>query len=449
MKTNFRKLAGLVLGLCLALATFHSPLLYGQGTAGPAVNQNIAVGWPATGLTLTYSSGSVYPGQAAQLITGATLSLTDSKNTCTVAAIQATSDACNYVYWTSSTALNTTVTFSTATANGTILLYLCGTTGGNITGCVSAFDLPQLVPLVITLSGAITGTSAAVTGNLTSSAGQIIDQSTTNQLALGAAAHKLILSSTAPAGASQTLTLPDPTGADSVAYLALAQTLSNKVVNTVASATGAAGLNLPVGTAPTTPAIGDIWNDTTKKAIVISPTVASNPLSLGGTLCVWQPQTPITTVTTIQVLNSTSCTIPAGAINVVGKTVHVKGYYVFSNAADTPVMTVTLKLGTVLMAAPLSAANANTNSSSPVWFEFYATVASTGAAGTLEAHGTLIDTVSSATHGVAAAVYSDFLAAASSAVDLTASEAITLSLTSSSGTVTTATMRWGQVDISN
>ena len=54
---------------------------------------------------------------------------------------------------------------------------------------------------------------------------------TTNQLTLGASTHTLVISSTAPAGASQTLTLPDPTGADSVAYLALAQTLTNKTIN--------------------------------------------------------------------------------------------------------------------------------------------------------------------------------------------------------------------------
>jgi hypothetical protein len=53
---------------------------------------------------------------------------------------------------------------------------------------------------------------------------------TTNQLTLGASAHTTIFSATAPAAASQTVTFPDPTGADSVAYLALAQTFTNKTL---------------------------------------------------------------------------------------------------------------------------------------------------------------------------------------------------------------------------
>lgn len=82
----------------------------------------------------------------------------------------------------------------------------------------------------------------------------------TNQLTLGAAAHTLVISSTAPAGATQTLTLPDPTGADSVAYLALAQTLTNKTLTapvistvtntgtlTLANATGGVPVSLYCG----------------------------------------------------------------------------------------------------------------------------------------------------------------------------------------------------------
>jgi hypothetical protein len=113
-------------------------------------------------LTLTYASGTVYPGATAQAITGATLSLTDTKATCTVAAIQAGTDACNYVYWSSSTALSNTVTYSTATAPGKVLMYLCTTTGGNITGCVPDAQLPQLPIGSLTyhyFCGATTGTT--------------------------------------------------------------------------------------------------------------------------------------------------------------------------------------------------------------------------------------------------------------------------------------------------
>jgi hypothetical protein len=369
------------------------------------------------GLTVTASTGTLTIGNG----------LTETfNNTLTFAGTNGTTET----FPTTSATIARTDAANTFTGTQTIGALVATTFNGNTltTGSSTFTGTAAQTYTFPTTSATIARTDAAntFTGH------QTIEGTATT----GATGSNLLVFATSP-----TLTTPVLGAA---AYSTLA---GGNIAPT--TGTGAASISLAAGTAPTTPSAGDIWNDSTKKAIVISPTVSSNPLSLGGTLCVFQPQTPITTVTTIQVLNSSTCTVPAGAVNVIGKTLHVKGYFVFSNAADTPVMTVTLKLGTVLMAAPLSAANANSNSSSPVWFEFYATTASTGASGTLEAHGTLIDTVSAATHGVAAAVYSDFLAAASSAVDLTASENVTLSLTSSSGTVTSATLRWGIVEVAN
>ena len=56
----------------------------------------------------------------------------------------------------------------------------------------------------------------------------------------------------------------------------------------------------------------------------------------GGALAVLPAQTAITTVTTIQAMNSTGITIKAATLNAVGKTLHVHGYFVFSNASTTP-----------------------------------------------------------------------------------------------------------------
>lgn len=53
----------------------------------------------------------------------------------------------------------------------------------------------------------------------------------TNQLTLGAAGHVVVISSTAPAASTQTITLADAGGADSFALLALAQTLTNKSIS--------------------------------------------------------------------------------------------------------------------------------------------------------------------------------------------------------------------------
>lgn len=152
---------------------FSAQIAFGQGTAGPvnpppagSVLSNIvelvvpSVSWVATGLTLTYTGGKVYPGAVAQSITGSTLTLTNTKNTCTVAAIQAGTDACNYVYWTSGSSLSTSTTYSTATAAGNIPLYACTTTGGNITGCAQFTLFSGLTP--VGGFSNVTGTGAVV-----------------------------------------------------------------------------------------------------------------------------------------------------------------------------------------------------------------------------------------------------------------------------------------------
>jgi hypothetical protein len=225
-------------------------------------------------------------------------------------------------------------------------------------------------------------------------------------------------------------------------------TLATISAKLAASTTAQASTNVAAGTAPTAAAAGDFWNDSTKLAFAVSP-IASDPLYVSTALQVLPAQTAITTVSTIQVMNSTTITIPAGAINAVGKTVRICGQFVFSNGATAPLLTLSLKFGSVVLAAPVSAANANSNSSSPALFCFNATTAATGASGTIEAHGYLQENVASAVAGAAMATYPDTVTAVSSAVDLTAAITVTLNLTVSSGPVTTATLRQATIEIIN
>jgi hypothetical protein len=178
-------------------------------------------------------------------------------------------------------------------------------------------------------------------------------------------------------------------------------------------------------------------------------TVGTGAATVGGTLAVLGAQTAITSVSTITAMNSTTVTVPAGALNVVGKTLRVRGYFVFSNGATTPAITITLKLGTVTMSAPVSAANANSNSSSPSFFEFTAACATTGATGTMEAHGLLQMDTADATAGNALTTYPSHETAVSSAVDLTSALALTINMTVSSGPVTTATLRQAVIELLN
>ena len=344
---------------------------------------------PSSGLVVDCYDGYVYFGHgavAAGTAAGTALTTTDSMGTCPATG------ACNFIYADTSGVLHITTTLATAYTSTTVPLYFVETVAGNVTLMQPVWrNTFNTAPAISSTFGVATYTTLA--------------------------------------GGAITVTAAKVTGA--------------------AAAAGYASFNAPAGTAPTTPAIGDIWNDSTKKAMVISPTVASNPLSLGGALAVVQNQTAITTVSTIQAMNSTTVTVPAGAMNVAGKTLHVKGYFVFSNGVTTPTITITLKLGSVLMAAPVSTAIVASNSSSPAWFDFYCTTASTGASGTVEAHGTLSMDVADNTHGNPLSTFPDFLAAASSAVDLTSSENVTVNMTVANGPVTTATLRLATFEILN
>ena len=75
---------------------------------------------------------------------------------------------------------------------------------------------------------AFLGQAQTFTANQTVPA--LLATNTTNQLTLGTSAHKVIISSTAPAGASNTLTISDTAGADTFAMVTLAQTLAGKTL---------------------------------------------------------------------------------------------------------------------------------------------------------------------------------------------------------------------------
>jgi hypothetical protein len=134
----------LLLALTLALASL--PLL-GQGSAAPMDSTAFApsLSWPATGLTLTYTNGTVYLGGTANGITGGTLTLTTNETNCAGPSYS----ACNIVYWPGSgSALAVTTTYATAAVSGNRILYLVTTSsGGNITAASYAnLDSGGVIP---------------------------------------------------------------------------------------------------------------------------------------------------------------------------------------------------------------------------------------------------------------------------------------------------------------
>jgi hypothetical protein len=158
MKTRFRSLLAVAVILCSSLVTGHSSLLFGQGAAGPVpggINYSMlasafsdpSVNWAATGLTLTYTNGTVYQGGAGNPITAGTLTLTTNMPTCTQAGIQA--GLCNIVYWGGGSSLSVTTTYATAVIPGYRILYFCTTnSSGNITGCAPPeLDVNGAIPV--------------------------------------------------------------------------------------------------------------------------------------------------------------------------------------------------------------------------------------------------------------------------------------------------------------
>jgi len=160
MKVRFVRTLSLLV-LFLSLITCHSSLVFGQGSAGPipgGINYNQlasafsdpSVSWPATGLALTYTNGTVYQGGSGNAITGSTLTLTSSLTSCTQAGVQA--GTCNIVYWASGSSLSVSSSYATAAAPGNRILYFCTTdSSGNITGCAPPeLDVNGAIPVTYT-----------------------------------------------------------------------------------------------------------------------------------------------------------------------------------------------------------------------------------------------------------------------------------------------------------
>ena len=156
----------------------------------------------------------------------------------------------------------------------------------------SNFDLSGTSGTFLTPTGI--GTFGGSANNFTNA---VTIAATTNQITLGATAHKTILTSPAPAGASNTITIPDTAGADTFVMTTLAQTLANKtltapVLNGASSASGNFDLSGSSGTFKTTTGastFGGSTNTFSSGAIGASsgqqhtlPAVASDTLVVKG-----------------------------------------------------------------------------------------------------------------------------------------------------------------------
>lgn len=159
-------------------------------------------------------------------------------------------------------------------------------------------------------------------------------------------------------------------------------------------------------------------------------------------------QTALANVTAAQ--NLISQTLNAGALNKLKRTVAVSGALIYTSPGTTGVtLTIALKLGAVtLCTITLPIGNAAARTNAPIQFSFIFEVASTGSAGTIESHGSICADLNAAA-GASITEILDSNVAVSSAIDLTAAQALAVTIACAGVTLTSAQLRMAQLEVVN
>ena len=266
---------------------------------------------------------------------------------------------------------------------------------------------------------------------------------------LGTADTNNFVFTPASTAAQRVITITDPGGAATMAWLnpTTVQTLSGTVVNAAASSTARASANLASGTAPTTSVAGDLWLDSTKKAITVAP-VATAVEYLSGSL--YNSATPITATNPSTIADLMAFTLPAGVLSRTGKQLRVCGGGTYTTASgQTPTFTLTYAMAGVAPLAIVSAATTASATTMPWDSCATFTTVTAGASGTVEAGGRF-SMVLVTTAAAAAATYLGTNTAVSSAFDQTATVALKMRATmSSSDAGNSVVQRWISVELLN
>jgi hypothetical protein len=162
--------------------------------------------------------------------------------------------------------------------------FLTGSAGaaGVVGSCATSNAMTKWAASTQLGCSAMVDASGVVTGALDLSLG--VASTTTGVLRLfnAGSAQKLTVQSASVATSDRTLTLPDPGGSDSVVYLALAQTLTNKTF--VAPVLGAAtGTSFQGIIGNVTPAAGSFTTLSASGQITSTATTGTAPLVIAST----------------------------------------------------------------------------------------------------------------------------------------------------------------------
>lgn len=170
-----------------------------------------------------------------------------------------------------------------------------------------------------------------------------------------------------------------------------------------------------------------------------------NARALSTILSLLQAQTALTTITTAQ--NLISVTLNKNAFNKKNRTVRVRGFIAYTTVQTSFTTTIALKLGAVTLLTITTPSITNAQTGAQMQFDFTLSVVSSGSAATIESHGEIGVQGGSA---ISAAVprYQDQNVAVSSAVNLTSSLALAVTIAASAA-IDSAQLRFATIEVLN
>ena len=188
-------------------------------------------------------------------------------------------------------------------------------------------------------------------------------------------------------------------------------------------------------------------------AIVVDPVAGTlsivtktQAIQLASTrLLTLQEQTALSAITAAQTVLSYA--FPAGFLNIKNRTVRIRGSLIYSTTiTNVATISLALKLGSVTLCTITTAAtNTAASTNLPIQFEFRLSVATIGAAATIESHGKVDANIGTAAAG-ALTSYGDTNTAVSGAVDLTVAETLTVTIAASAA-VPSAQLLLASIDL--
>lgn len=172
---------------------------------------------------------------------------------------------------------------------------------------------------------------------------------------------------------------------------------------------------------------GHVWNDATQKNILTQINGQAGSLVQG----ILVNNTPVTATNPSTAANLQSIALPAGYLNVAGKTLYIWASGAYTTAGgQTPTLNIAINIGALTNVLTWTS-TATTAAVTKTWnFEAFISTVTAGTSGTFEAHGLLnVELGAGAAGSVAESSFNDAIVAVSGTLDLTAANTFQIQTT--------------------